>query len=134
MRGQLAKRERSFTSTRRTVLLMSSGALVILYVLAPFCWLVLTSFMHVHDALTVLARWIPTYVTFYNYIAFLNPTWTRAIVGSRAAEQTLPSMVNSLVVAGATAMINVVIGAFAGYSLARIRFPGRVSLLLLYVG
>src|SRR5215469_9439212 len=134
MRGQSAKRERRFTSTRRTVLLMFSGALVVLYVLAPFCWLVLTSFMHERDALTVPPQWIPTDLTFENYIAFFNPTGTRAVVGSRAAEQTLPSMVNSLVVAGATAMINVIVGAFAGYSLARIRFPGRVSLLLLYLG
>src|SRR5262245_56141146 len=86
MRGQLVKRERSFTSTRRTVLLMSSGVLVMLYVLAPFCWLVLTSFMHERDALTVPTQWIPTDMTFENYVAFFNPTGTRAVVGSRAAE------------------------------------------------
>ena len=134
MRGQLVRSERSSTSRRRTVLLMFSGVLVVLYVLAPFCWLVLTSFMHERDALTVPPQWIPTDMTFENYLAFLNPTGTRAVVGSRAAEQILPSMVNSLVVAGATAMINVVIGALSGYSLARIRFPGQASLLLLYIG
>ena len=130
MREQLGK----YASSRRTALLMCSGVLVVLYVLAPFCWLVLTSFMHERDALTVPTQWIPTDITFENYSAFFNPTGTRAVVGSRAAEQILPSMVNSLIVAGATAMINVVIGALSGYSLARIRFPGRVSLLLLYVG
>src|SRR6516165_11547156 len=117
MRGQLVRSELSSTSRRRTVLLMFSGVLVVLYVLAPFCWLVLTSFMHERDAFTVPPQWIPTDITLENYIAFLNSTGTRAVVGSRAAEQTLPSMVNSLVVAGATATINVVIGALAGYSL-----------------
>ena len=43
-------------------------------------------------------------------------------------------MANSLIAAGATAVINVVLGSLAGYSLARIRFPGQRSLLMLYIG
>lgn len=129
------KRRGSRLSQRwRTGLLMFSATLVAIYVLAPFCWLVLTSFMHEREALTVPPQWIPTDITFDNYLTFFNPTGTRAVLGSRAAEQTLPSMANSLITAGGTAIINVVLGALAGYSLARIRFPGQSSLLLLYVG
>ena len=87
-------------------------------------WL-LTSFMHERDALSVPTQWIPTDITFANYLTFFDPSGTRAIVGSRAAEQTLPSMVNSLIAASATALINVVLGTLAGYSLARFRFRGQ---------
>src|SRR5262249_11355636 len=50
--------------SRRKALLMLGGVLVALYVLTPFCWLVLTSFMHEPDALTVPPQWIPKDVTF----------------------------------------------------------------------
>jgi multiple sugar transport system permease protein len=113
---------------------MLGGVLVALYVLAPFSWLVLTSFMHERDALSVPPQWIPTLLTFENYVSFIEPTGTRAVLGSRAAEQTLPSMVNSLIVASGTAVVNIVLGGLAGYGLARIRFRGQSSLLLLYVG
>jgi multiple sugar transport system permease protein len=113
---------------------MLGGALVVIFILAPFSWLALTSFMHEREALTVPPQWIPKNATLDNYRTFFFPSGTRAVVGSRAAEQTLPSMVNSLIAAGGTALINVLLGSLAGYSLARIRFPAQTSLLLLYVG
>ena len=108
--------------------------LVALYVLAPFAWLVLTSFMHERDALTVPPQWLPNAPTLDNYLSFFNPSGTRAVVGSRAAEQTLPSMANSMIAAAGTALLNVVLGTLAGYGLARVRFPGKAHLLMLYVG
>ena len=128
---------RADNSTRdrlRTIMLMLGGLLVTLYVLAPFSWLVLTSFMHEQDALSVPPQWIPLRPTLSNYLTFFDPSGTRAVVGSRAAEQTLPSMWNSLVAAGGTAALNVIFGALAGYSLARITFRGRGALLTLYLG
>jgi multiple sugar transport system permease protein len=119
---------------RRTILLTLGGLLVTVYILAPFCWLVLTSFMHEQDALSVPPQWIPRSPTLSNYMTFLNPAGTRAIVGSRAAEQTFPGMVNSLIAAAGTAALNLFLGSLAGYSLARFRFAGRGSLLGLYLG
>jgi len=118
----------------RTALLMLGGLLVTLYVLAPFSWLVLTSFMHEQDALSAPPQWIPQHPTLENYLTFFDPAGTRAVVGSRAAEQTLPSLVNSMIAAGGTAILNVLIGALAGYSLARFTFRGRGALLVLYLG
>jgi len=69
----------------RTGLLMLGGLLVTLYVLAPFSWLVLTSFMHEQDALSVPPQWIPQHPTLANYLTFFDPAGTRAVVGSRAA-------------------------------------------------
>jgi multiple sugar transport system permease protein len=119
---------------RRTVLLTLCGIAVAIYVLAPFCWLLLTSFMHERDALSVPPQWIPTNPTLANYKTFFDPSGTRAIVGSRAAEETLPGMVNSLLAALGTAGLNLVFGTLTGYSLARFRFRGRGTLLGLYLG
>jgi multiple sugar transport system permease protein len=116
------------------MLLTLGGIGVSLYVLAPFAWLVLTSFLPEREALTVPIQWAPRQITLDNYATFFNPSGTRAVVGSRAAEQTLPSMGNSLIAAMGTAFLNVVLGTLAGYSLARIRFRGGRKLLLAYVG
>jgi len=119
---------------RRMILPMLGGVIVAIYILAPFCWLLLTSFMHEQDALSVPPQWIPNNPTISNYMTFFDPAGTRAIVGSRAAEQTFPGMVNSLIAATGTAVLNLLLGTLAGYSLARFRFRGRGSLLGLYLG
>ena len=100
------------------ILLMLGGLVVAIYILAPFCWLLLTSFMHERDALSVPTQWIPKDPTISNYMTFLDPAGTRAIVGSRAVEQTFPGMANSFIAATGTAVLNLVLGTLAGYSLA----------------
>lgn len=114
--------------------LMLSGLLIAIYILAPFCWLLLTSFMSEQDALSVPPQWFPERPTLTNYLTFIHPSGTRAIVGSRAAEQTLPSMINSFIAASGTAIINLLLGTLAGYSLARFKFRGRGILLGFYLG
>ena len=113
---------------------MILATLLSIFILAPFAWLVLTSFMHEKDALSVPLQWIPGHPTLSNYLAFFNPSGVSALVGSRAAEDTLPGIVNSLIAATGTALLNVILGALAGYSFARLRFRGRSSLLMLYLG
>lgn len=119
---------------RRTVLLTAGGILVAIYVLAPFSWLVLTSFTPERDALSVPPQWIPDSPTFDNYLTFFYPQGTRAIVGSRAAAETLPGVLNSFIAAMATALLNIVLGTLAGYSFARLPFRGRTTLLMMYLG
>jgi multiple sugar transport system permease protein len=123
----------SLDRTKR-VWLTLAGVLVTVYLLAPFSWLVLTSVMHERDALSVPPQWIPRDATFENYRIFFDPSGARAIVGSRAAAQMLPGMLNSLIAALGTAILNLVLGTLAAYSLARFEFRGRTTLLLLYLG
>src|SRR5262249_51612416 len=125
---------RSSKRRRLPMWLTLAGVAVAAYFLAPFSWLVLTSFMHESDAMAVPPRWIPERPTLTNYATFAAPGGTRSIVGSRAAENTMPSLVNSLVAATGTAALNLALGILAGYSFARLRFPGRRTLLILYLG
>ena len=118
----------------KSMWLTLAGVLVTVYLLAPFSWLVLTSLMHERDALSVPPQWIPRDATLENYRIFFDPSGTRAIVGSRAAAQMLPGMLNSLIAALGTAILNLVLGTLAAYSLARFEFRGRTALLLLYLG
>ncbi len=61
-----------------------------LYVLAPFSWLVLTSLMHERDVLSVPPNIGWHSFTLDNYLTFLHASGIAAVVGSRAAENTLP--------------------------------------------
>ena len=119
---------------RRTWLLGLAGLLVAVFFLAPFSWLVLTSFMHECDAMSVPLRLLRARPTLENYATFVAPSGTRSIVGSRAAENTMPGIWNSMLAATGTAVLNLVLGILAGYSFARLRFPGRTSVLFLYLG
>ena len=123
--GLIKPRTTAGKQRRRSLFLMLGGLLVTIYILGPFSWLVLTSFMHERDALSVPPQWIIEDPTIENYLTFFNPTGTRSIVGSRAAAQTLPAMVNSFIVAIGTAVLNLVLGSLAAYSFARLRFPAR---------
>ena len=119
---------------RRTWLLGLAGLLVAVFFLAPFSWLVLTSFMHESDAMAVPLRLLRARPTLENYATFVAPSGTRSIVGSRAAENTMPGIWNSMLAATGTAVLNLVLGVLAGYSFARLRFPGRTAVLFLYLG
>jgi multiple sugar transport system permease protein len=119
---------------RRTCWLTLAGALAAAYFLAPFSWLVLTSVMREPEAMAVPPHWVPERPTLGNYASFAAPGGTRSIVGSRAAENTVPAIGNSLIAATGTAVLNLVLGILAGYSFARLRFPGRTALMFLYLG
>jgi multiple sugar transport system permease protein len=119
---------------RRAALLTLAGVVVAALFLAPFSWLVLTSFMREQEALSVPPHWLPDRPTLANYWTFVDPSGTRGIVGSRAAENTVPGIANSLVAATGTAVLNLALGVLAAYSFARLRFRGRTALLFLYLG
>ena len=84
--------------------------------------------------MSVPLRLLPARPTLDNYATFVAPSGTRSIVGSRAAENTVPGIWNSLVAATGTAVLNLALGILAGYSFARLRFPGKTSVLFLYLG
>ncbi len=132
--GMLFPRTAADRRRRRSLLLVLGGVLVAVYFLAPFSWLLLTSFMREREALSVPPHWVPHEPTLANYQAFFNPTGTRSIYGSRAAENTLPAIRNSVIAATGTAAVNLLLGTLAGYSFARLRFRGRILLMFFYLG
>ena len=87
---------------------------------APFVWMVSTSFKPSAQVMTADVEWLPREVTFENYAkVFEYPILTWAL--------------NSVVVAVVATAICVLAGAMAGYAVARLRFPGRNLLFLLFL-
>src|SRR5947208_1916567 len=87
---------------------------------APFIWMVSTSFKPASQVMTKDVEWLPREVTLDNYakvFEFPIVTWE----------------VNSIIVAVVATAICVLAGAMAGYALARLRFPGRNLIFLLFL-
>src|SRR5438876_7100070 len=119
----------------RSLVIHSVSLLYILWIAVPFGGVVLTSLMTEAESMSVPPHWIPDYITFDNYLAFVDPTRLGAsrYVGSGAAQGAPRALVNSAVVALSVAMLNMTIGSLAGYAFARLDFKGSASLLMGYL-
>lgn len=94
-------------------------ALTVAWSVAPFLWLVLTSFKPPREIERRPPSVVPSEVTTESYAA---------AQGRHAVGRLL---LNSLLVAGGTTLVTVPIAAAAAYALARLRIPGRRTILVL---
>ena len=93
-----------------------------LLMLVPFAWTVITSFKTQPDSVRLTV--IPSPIVFEG--------WETAFT---QLDPALPRLfLNSLIVAGAVTLSNVVLGTMAGYAFARLRFPGREILFVIVIG
>jgi len=93
-----------------------------LLMLVPFAWQVITSFKTDPDALRLTI--IPD--------PFTLQGWEK---GFLTLNPPIPQLfLNSVIVAGAVTLTNLVLASTAGYAFARLRFPGREILFLAILG
>src|SRR5688572_12451067 len=97
------------------LLYLAVGAIAV-FATFPFYWAIVTSLKTGSDLFKV--EWIPAAPSLVNYVGVLSE-------GS-----FLQSILNSVIVAGATTVIALLISILSSYSLARIRFRGRSLVLL----
>ncbi|MBN9429192.1 MAG: carbohydrate ABC transporter permease [Burkholderiales bacterium] len=130
---------RTSTPGRRVVLLLSS-LLFAAYVLAPIGWLLSSSLQSEAEITSVPPHWIPHEPTLQNFAAIFQvenevvtyenrkqqDTATGGFIPS-TARNLLPSMWNSLIVAVAVVVLNLLVGVPAAYAMAKIRYIGRRS-------
>ena len=122
----------------KKALIFISSLLFVLYVLAPIGWLVSSSFQSEAEITSVPPHWVPHEPTAENFRAIFTAkdkvvTYENRKQGDTAtggyipstASNLLPAMWNSLVVAIAVVILNLVVSVPAAYALAKIRFIGR---------
>lgn len=90
--------------------------------MAPFLWMVSTSFKGLDEVYAFPPRFIPEVIRWSNYLE----AW-QAVPFARF-------FANSLFVAVATTTAVIVTSSMAGYSFARLRYPGRDLIFLAYLG
>ena len=119
-------------------LLFGASALFLAYVLAPVVWMVSSSFQPETEITSVPPHWIPHAPTLENFRAiFTTPEQTVTYETRRrgdpatgkfipsTAKNLLPAMGNSLIVALAVVVLNLLVAVPAAYAMAKIRFRGR---------
>lgn len=122
----------------KKLLLFVSSLVFVIYVLAPIFWLVSSSFQSEAEITSVPPHWLPQQPTLENFEAIFAArekvvTYENRKQGDSAtggyipstASNLLPSMKNSLIVAIAVVILNLLVSVPAAYALAKIRFIGR---------
>src|SRR5581483_11592178 len=102
----------------RSVLLWLGLVLFAIFSLAPFAWMVLSSFMFKSQLLTDPFA-LPPHFTLDNYVRL----FTSANDGIGSAN-FIHAIINSLAICTITTLISLVIDSVGGYAFARLRFPG----------
>ncbi len=96
-------------------------ALLVIFAMAPFAWMILTSLT-------------PTAVLSGSGVS-LSPAGWSADNYVRLFEQTsfLKNMMDSLIIAGGTVVVGLIVSVTAAYAFSRFRFPGRKLLMLQFL-
>jgi multiple sugar transport system permease protein len=122
----------------RRIFLFCASAVFLIYVLAPVAWLLSSSFQGEAEITSRPPHWIPQQPTLENFEAIFQAREKKVTYETRragdpatggyipsTARDLIPSMWNSLVVAVAVVILNLVVGVPAAYAMAKIRFIGR---------
>jgi len=108
------------------VFLYLAVLLIVIVVVAPFAWMVISSISTKADLLHRPMRWFPENPTFENYVAMLLGTSSRT---TDAASQFLSALKNSCIVTFSVTAIALMVGLVAAYAFSRFRFRGRDLML-----
>jgi multiple sugar transport system permease protein len=91
-------------------------------VLLPFYWMVMSSLKTNNEVFTIPVQWIAT-----------DPVWSNyADIWSKSSMATW--LGNTLFLSAVVTLLQVLTGSFAAYGFAKIHFPGRDVLFLVYIG
>lgn len=109
------------------------------YIVGPFAWIVITSFMTYEEIVAVPPHWIPEDPTMMNYSAYWDPDVLnnlreeRRLTVGNVVNSVPISLRNSITIAFTVAFLNIVIGSLSAYPFARSKFRGKTTLLVLYL-
>lgn len=131
----------------KTIITYAAALFFTIWILAPFSWIVITSFMYEKDAIAVPPQWLPERPTLRNYAAYLYPESLKeseltssggmnkgAFIGQGAVKDSPKALLNSTMVAFSVAILNMVIGGMGAYAFARLRFRGKGPMVIFYLG
>jgi len=106
--------------TSKRAVVYALVAVIALWLVGPFAWLLITSVSYQRNLLARPLAFVPPEVTLDNYRMVLGMIRFHA---EGQAAKILPSMLNSVMVAAAVTVVNLIIGTTAGYAYARFRVP-----------
>lgn len=101
-------------------------ALLLVWVLLPFYFLLLVAMTSKANSLRTPPRWIPD-LDFGSFQKIFETVFSGA-PASNPSDLIIPGIRNSAMVAITVALLNIAVGSMAGYAFARFKFPGSKSI------
>jgi multiple sugar transport system permease protein len=138
-RPRVGTGRRKLRVSARGIVVYVGAIIAFFYLLGPFAWVIISSFMTLGEATSVPPHWIPQHPTLDNYVVYFDRA---ALAGYRPETQLTVGVVsreiptalrNSAIVAVAVAIINILVGSLTAYPFARQKFAGRGPLLMVYL-
>lgn len=96
----------------RSAIIVFGGCLLLITVLGPAYWMLVTSLKTGTEVLAQPPTLFPQQITLVNYTGLFKSGFSRYVI-------------NSLLVSGITVVISTLLGTSAGYSLSRFNYPGK---------
>jgi len=112
--------------TLRTLLLYVIVLMIVIWTIAPYLWLIISSFSSKIELLTVPLRWLPSRPTLENYRSLFFEYGEQSV----NARLFIRSLSNSAIISLSTMVIAVILGVLAAYAIARLRFRGSQWMIL----
>lgn len=122
----------------RAAVILAGSLVLALYVLAPVAWLVSSSFQTEKEIVSVPPHWLPHEPTARNFKAIFLAGEEKVTYETRkttdassggyippTAQNLLPAMGNSFLVATIVVILNLLLGTPAAYAMSKIRYWGR---------
>jgi multiple sugar transport system permease protein len=130
--ARASRRVRARRAGKLTLLycILVPGALIFV---APFAWLVSSSFKHIGDIFSWPPQWIPKNPTFDNYKLFLGIGHLGADRPGESAQYVGRWFVNSMFVASSITILQLFFNSLAAYAFAKRRFPGRDVIFVMFL-
>lgn len=108
-------------------LLYTLVAIIFVFTVAPFGWLVISSVSTEVELISIPPHWIPHKASLEGYKSiFFGGSQT-----TRTARYFKHALINSTIIAGIVTIICLFVASLSSYSFARLQFPGRKSILIL---
>src|SRR5690554_637786 len=89
-------------------------AFILLFVLAPYIWMLSSSFKTTLEIQSMRPSWIPQTFTFENYVKM------------NTVVPIMRYFKNSLIISGGAMLLTIIIGVLAAYGVSRFNFKGRI--------
>jgi multiple sugar transport system permease protein len=116
-----ARRRRKGTRIAGLSLVHAVLIIGVIFMVMPFIWMILTSFKDQSEVFTYSPQWLPSKLNFDGY----RQVWSEVPFGHM--------YLNSFIVAGAVTVGQLITSALAGYAFARLDFPGRDVIFMIYI-
>lgn len=111
----------------KRILLYAVVAGIVIWTIAPYLWLIISSLSYKIDLLTIPLRWIPPRLTLENYHSLFFMRGSESV----NARLFFHSLRNSAIISLSTMLICLLLGTLAAYAIARLQFKGSNTMVLI---